>query len=492
MAKNQKIDFSKVKLPSIEAVQIELDRRQCKGSFAEFVKRSWHILEPTTPLKWGFAMQAICDHLQAVSEGKFNRLLINVPPGFSKSLLTSVFWTAWEWGPFGTPEVRIVGTSHSKDLAVRDTTKCRTLIESEWYQDRWPVKLKDDQNAKSNFANSRQGFREAAAFTKMTGKRGDRVILDDPISAYDANSEVELANAEIAFLETLPSRVNNEESAIITIMQRLSERDVSGIILDKKLPYVHLNLPMRFEEERRCVTPIFTDPRMHEGELLFPEFFSEERTSQLETSLGSFAVAGQLQQRPVPRSGGLFQRDWFKPLDAMPNDIVACRGYDLAATVKESSAWTVGAKIGITRDGKIIIMHIVRGRWTPGGVYQVVNQTAEDDGKSVRISLPTDPGAAGISVKAQFAQNLQGYDVRFSPETGDKVTRALPLSAQAEAGNVYFVKGDWNNAFFDEVCVFPNSKFKDITDACSRAYAEVLKMTKNNQSSVSCFGPMVL
>lgn len=492
MTKINGIDLSKVKLPSLEEVQIELDRRRSATSLAYFVKKAWHVLEPSTPLKWGWAMDAICDHLQAVSEGKFNRLLINVPPGFSKSLLTSVFWPAWEWGPAGLPEKRFVGTSHSKDLAIRDSTKCRTLIESEFYQKRWPVVLKDDQNAKSNFANQAEGFREAAAFTKMTGKRGDRVILDDPISAYDANSEVEIRNAEIAFLETLPSRVNSEESAIVVIMQRLSERDVAGIILDKQLPYVHLNLPMRFESKRRCVTPIFVDPRKEEGELLFPEFFSETRTSQLEDTLGSFAIAGQLQQRPVPRAGGLFNREWFKTIDAMPNNITLCRGYDLAATVKDSSAWTVGAKLGLTPDGKIIIIDVVRGRWTPSGVYNVVQQTADADGNHVRISIPTDPGAAGISVKEQFSKNLAGYDVRFSPETGDKTTRALPLSAQAEAGNVYVLKGEWNSAFYDEICLFPNSKYKDITDACTRAYAELLKMVKRQGSGVACYGPMIV
>ena len=486
------VDLSKIKLPTYEEVMVELDRRKAEKSFSYFVQQAWHVLEPSTPLKWGWAMDAICDHLQAVTEGKFNRLLINVPPGFSKSLLTSVFWTAWEWGPAKKPYTRVLGTSHGKELAIRDTTKCRTLIESDWFQKRWQVKLKDDQNAKSNFANGNEGLRAAAAFTKMTGFRGDRVILDDPISAFDANSEAEIRNAEIAFLETLPSRVNSEQSAIVVIMQRLSQRDVAGIILDKHLPYVHLNLPMRFEKERRCITPIFTDPRTVEGELLFPEFFGEERTTQLEATLGSFAVAGQLQQRPVPRDGGMFQRDWFKPLDAAPNNITIVRGYDLAATVKESSAWTVGAKVGLTPDGKIVIMDIVRGRWTPSGVYSVVSQTAEIDGKHVRISIPRDPGSAGISVVEQFSKNLAGFDVRFSPETGEKSTRALPLSAQAEAGNVYYLRADWNATFFDEICMFPNSKFMDQVDACSRAYSELLKMTKNLGGCVSAYGPILL
>jgi predicted phage terminase large subunit-like protein len=482
-------------IPSLEEIDKELDRRYCAMSFAEFVKRGWHVLEPSTPLKWGWVMQAICDHLQAVAEGKITRLLINVPPGFSKSLLTSVFYPAWLWGPAKQPDKRIVGTSHSKDLAIRDSMKNRTLVESEWYQERWGVQLKGDQNAKSNFGNVNQGTREAAAFTKMTGKRGDVVILDDPISAFDANSEAELYNAEIAFLETLPSRVNSEDSAIIVIMQRLSERDTSGLILERpELGYEALILPMRFEPSRRCTTSIgFTDPRTKDGELLFPEFFNEERVKKLESSLGSFGTSGQLQQSPVPRSGGLFQREWLKPLMAEPHDLVSVvRGYDIAATASARADYTVGAKVGKTRDGKIVICDIWRGQYTAQAVRSRIVQTAADDGVKTRISIPQDPGAAGKGMVEQYRQDLIGYDVRFSPETGDKTTRALPLAAQAEAGAVYYVVGDWNKDFLDEVSVFPNAKHDDQVDACSRAFNELLKLSKTTGGGVSVSGPMIL
>lgn len=492
-SKKPAIDLSKVKLPTYEEVLIELDRRKCEASLAEFVKRGWRVLEPTTELKWGWAMDALCQHLEAVADGKITRLAIAVPPGCSKSLITSVFFPCWLWGPKNQQDKRILGASHSKDLAVRDTVKSRTLILSDWFQERWKVDLREDQNVKSNFSNKKQGFRSAGAFTKLTGLRADICILDDGISAYDANSEAELRNAEIAFTETLPTRINNDKSAIIVIQQRLHERDIIGQILQRNLPYEKLFLPMRYEADTKCQTSIgFSDPREVEGELLFPERFSEEAVTELEKVLGTFGVSSQLQQRPVPRSGGMFQRDWFKPLDAIPNDMVICRGYDLAATTNATSAYTVGAKIGLTRDGRIIIMNIVRGRWTPHGVYDVVQRTAEDDGTSVRISIPTDPGAAGVSVKAQFAKNLAGYDVRFTPETGSKEQRALPLSSQAEAGNVYYLKGDWNAAFFDEITNFPNSTYKDQVDACTRAYGEILNMTKNLGPKVSSFGPIIV
>lgn len=115
-------------------------------------------------------------------------------------------------------------------------------------------------------------------------------------------------------------------------MQRLHERDTSGLILTKGLPYVHLMLPMRFEPDRRCVTPYFADPRIKEGELLFPERFPKEQVDLLERTLGSYASAGQLQQRPVPRGGGLFKRSWFGTVKALPTGCRFVRGWELAAT----------------------------------------------------------------------------------------------------------------------------------------------------------------
>src|SRR6185312_1657638 len=135
-----------------------------------------------------------------------------------------------------------------------------------WYQERWPIVLTGDQNAKTKFENDKTGFREAMAFQSMTGSRGDRIILDDPLSVDQAQSEAELKNAEITFTESLPTRLNSAQSAKIVIMQRLNERDTAGLNLSKQLDYVHVCLPMEFEPSRRCSTKIgFKDPRTKDG-----------------------------------------------------------------------------------------------------------------------------------------------------------------------------------------------------------------------------------
>jgi predicted phage terminase large subunit-like protein len=450
-------------------------RDDCAGSLARFAREAWPVLEPATDLKWGWALDAICQHLEAVTAGDLKRLLMNVPPGSMKSLLTGVIWPAWEWGPKGLAHHRFLGTAHKQDLAVRDNLKCRRLIRSHWYQHLWPIVLTSDQDAKTKFENDKTGFREAMAFTSMTGSRGDRVILDDPHSVDDANSAVKLAGDITTFREALPSRVNNDQSAIVIVMQRLHEQDVSAVAME--LGYEHLMIPMRFEEERRCSTSIgWTDPRTTDGELMFPDRFPERQVEELEKTLGSYATAGQLQQRPAPRSGGMFQRTDFEIVEAIPAGVRrVVRAWDFAATeVKPGKRpdWTVGLRMSLVGD-IFYVEDVVRGQWKPSVVEQTLLNTASQDGAPVTIRMPEDPGAAGKSDAQTKIKLLKGYAVKAERPTGEKALRARPASAQAEAGNVKLVRGLWNKDFLDEVCVFPAGSNDDQVDAFADALNEL-------------------
>jgi hypothetical protein len=241
------------------------------------VRDGWHVLEPATELKWGWALDAICEHLEAVTAGQIRRLLMNVPPGSMKSLLTGVFFPAWEWGPCALRAMRYLGTAHKEPLAVRDSVKCRRLIQSRWFQDRWPLQLTGDQNAKTRFRECPYRISSRSmAFTSLTGDRAGRVLIDDPHSVDDANSPTMLAGDIETFREAIPSRVEDEHSAIIIIMQRLNEKDVSAAALE--LGYEHLCIPMRWEADRPIKTTSigWKDPRTKDGELMFPERFPEE------------------------------------------------------------------------------------------------------------------------------------------------------------------------------------------------------------------------
>lgn len=464
------------------------ERALCAASLATFARFAWPVLEPATDLKWGWALDAICQHLEAVTNGHLTRLLMNVPPGSMKSLLTGVIWPAWEWGPRNLPHHRFLGTAHKQDLAVRDNLKCRRLIRSGWYQRLWPVSLVSDQDAKTKFENDKTGFREAMAFTSMTGSRGDRVILDDPHSVDDANSPVKLAADITTFREALPSRVNNDQSAIVIVMQRLHEQDVSAVA--KELGYEHLMIPMRFEADRRCTTSIgWQDPRTTDGELMFPERFPEKQVDELERTLGSYATAGQLQQRPAPRSGGMFQRSDFEVVDALPaGKGRTVRAWDFAASEQKPGTrpdWTVGLKMTMIGD-VFYVVDVERGQWKPSKVEDVLVSTASQDGSDVAIRIPEDPGAAGKADAATKIKLLKGYAVKAVRPTGEKSVRARPASAQAEAGNVKLLRGAWNQAFLDELCVFPAGVNDDQVDAFADALNELaLGRTPYNMAALT-------
>lgn len=307
-------------------------------------------------------------------------------------------------------------------------------------------------------------------------------LLDDPHSVDDAYSPKELANAIRTFREALPSRVNNDESAIVIIMQRLHEKDVSSVALD--LGYQHLSIPMRFEAKHVKPWPNGgRDPRTSEGELMFPERFGPAYVEALEKSLGTYGTAGQLQQRPAPLGGGLFKRHWFAPIHAMPaGPRRRVRAWDLAATEATTGSdpdWTAGLRMSKGGDGLFIIESVRRLRGTPAAVEAELKLTAAADGTQTAITLPQDPGQAGKSQAQQLVRMLAGYPVSAKPVTGSKVQRAAPVMAQAEAGNVrLLVTGDpaqdaWIEAFLAEVETFPAGAHDDQVDAMSDAFNEL-------------------
>ncbi len=458
----------------------EAIRARCQ-TLAGFIREAWHVVEPSSDYVHGWHLDAICDHLQAVTDGRINRLLINVPPGTMKSLLTSVLWPAWEWGPMGRPSLRYLTSSYTEKYVKRDSRRMRDLVQSEWYRSLWP-EVELVRAGEASFANTKTGFREGVPFASLTGGRGDRVIIDDPHSTETAESEAERLNTTRIFRESVPTRLNDPKtSAIIVIMQRLHEDDVSGQIAKLGLGYEHLMLPMEFEPERRCRTSIgFVDPRTYEGELLFPERFPREVVERDKVPMGSYAVAGQFQQRPMPREGGLFKRSWFagKMIRQAPQGTKWVRHWDLAATsakrkVKGQAA-TAGVKLGRAPDGSFVVGHVVRVLEDGADVRRTIKATAEADGKGVSISLPQDPGQAGKVQAKDMVLMLAGWTVHAEPESGDKVTRAEPFSAQCEAGNVFLVEGDWNEAYLDELCLFPSGSAKDQVDASSGAFGRLV------------------
>ncbi|WP_244633204.1 phage terminase large subunit [Methylobacterium radiotolerans] len=452
------------------------------ASLAGFVQEAWHVLEPNQPYVHGWHIEALCAHLEAITHGHFlalgleNRLLINVPPGTMKSLVVSVFWPAWEWGPCGLAGLRYLTTSYKEDFVKRDARRMRDLVSSAWYRALWPhVAL--SRSGEISFANTATGSREGMPFASLTAGRGDRVIIDDPHSTETAESEPERERTLRIFRESVTTRLNDPgRSAIVVIMQRLHERDVSGEILRLGLGYVHLMLPMEFEPDRACRTPIFADPRTLDGELLFPERFPRAVVERDKVPLGAYAVAGQFQQRPAPREGGLFDRAGFGIVDALPPIEKWVRAWDFAGTKNRPGAnpdWTVGVKMGRGADKRFYIADVVRVRETPGKVRQRLINTAGQDGAAVGIRIPKDAGQAGIAQAEDYVTALAGFIVSAVAPTGSKEVRAKPLSSQIEVGNVLLLRGSWNDAFLEELGMFPAGSHDDQVDAAADAFNEL-------------------
>lgn len=454
-----------------QATLLAIEREACRRSLATFIRRAWHVLEPGQKYIHGWHVDAICEHLEAVTRGEIHRLLINIPPGTMKSTITSIFWPCWEWGPLGLDHMRYIGASHEQGLATRDTLKMRRLVESEWFQSLWPVALRRDQNEKMYYENYNTGFRQACAVKSMTGRRGDRVIWDDPHSVESALSDLDRETALRVFQETLPTRVvNPDSSAIIIVMQRLHDEDVSGFILKEDYEYTHLCLPMEFDPARKCSTSIgFTDPRKEEGELLFPGRFPREVVDRDKKLMGTYAVAGQFQQDPIPRGGAMFQMDKVEIVSALPRFKKLIRYWDKAGT-EGGGAYTAGALLAEGWDNLFYILDMVRGQFGTAERERIIKQTAQLDGLGVEIWIEQEPGSGGKESAEATVRNLAGFTIRSERPTGEKAVRAEPLAVQIEAGNVRMYQGPWNKDFFDEGRKFPLSKYKDQIDAASGAF----------------------
>lgn len=436
----------------------ELDRLDCEDSLAHFIKCAWHVIEPGQPYVHGWHIDAMAEHLEALTNGQINRLLINIPPGMSKSLMVGVFWPAWEWGPRGMASMRYVAASHSHRLSIRDNLRMRRLVSSEWYQSRWPVPLTKDQNEKLKFENEKTGFREAMAMASMTGSRGDRVILDDPHSVEGALSEASRETDLREFRETVPTRLNNpDRSAIIVIKQRLHENDISGVILSEDLGYVHLCLPMEFEPARRCITSIgFRDPRKEEGELLFPERFPRGVVDRDKRVMGSAAVAGQFQQRPTPRGGGLIKGSWFSRGFNLPKIEYRKIFADTAQKVLERNDFSVFQCWGYGEGGKIYLLDQIRGKWEAPELRRRAidfwnkHSSIEDDLIGPVRQMLVEDKSSGTGLIQDIA-SAGKIPVKGIERTKDKLTRVMDVVSYIESGLVCLhSQAPWINDFIAE------------------------------------------
>lgn len=399
-----------------------------------------------------------------------------MPPRHGKSLLISVVWPVWEW--VSKPEEQFLCVSYDDGLALDLARKARALLNSDWFLDNWGERfqLSHDQDAVGNFANNKMGHRISATVRGgVTGKGGSRIIIDDPHSTQRVESEAERATVAHWWGNTIKSRKNTPFAAMIVVMQRCHELDLTGIILaeEKDLWEIIDFQAITDLADRIPGVNYWFDSRQNSGLALWPAMYPLDVLLQYEKSMDSYAWAGQYMQRPVGRKGGMFDITEITTIEALPRGLSFVRAWDFAAT-EGGGDWSVGLLLGEDKEENLYIADVVRGQWAD--VYPHLKSTAKADGKGVPVVIPQDPAQAGKNqVNYIITKVLRGFDVRIQRPTGDKETRAGPIAAQVKARKVFILRAVWNAPFLAEVKMFPRSKKKDQVDAFADAFNELVE-----------------
>ena len=465
-------DMNDIVLPELSDVEMELMTRGMR----HFISTEWKYVDPAKYIH-NWHIDFIAEHLEAVLDGQIKRLIINVPPRHMKSLIVSVFFPSYAW--LKDPSLSFLFSSYSHSLSIRDSVKCRRIIQSPPYQkvieDKHEgFRLTGDQNTKIRFENNMGGYRLATSVDgALTGDGGDIIVIDDPHNVVEGESEA-VRNSTLSWWdEAMSTRLNNPKTgSYIIIMQRVNEEDLTGHILASNHDeYDHICLPARYEGHNRVVSTLNKkDPRKVDGDLLWPERQGEKELNSLEKSLGVYGTAGQLQQRPAPREGGMFKPHEMPVMLIAPGRVIRkVRYWDKAGT-KDGGAYTAGVLLGEMDNGMDIVMDVVRGQWEALEREQIIKQTAQMDGTAVQIGLEQEGGSGGKESAEATVRNLKGYRVITDHPTGDKAFRAEPFAVQVNAGNVCMLKGDWNKEYVKELENFPVGKYKDQADASSGGY----------------------
>jgi predicted phage terminase large subunit-like protein len=481
---------SSERLLSKPSLANDIDRELAERNLRDFVRLAWPMVEPSTPFMDGWHIDAITDHLHAITRGDIRNLLINVPPRHMKSLLVSVFWPCWEW--LRCPQRRWLYSSYAASLSIRDSVKCRRLIESPWYQANWGDRfaLTGDQNAKARFENDRSGYRLATSVGgTVTGEGGDRLICDDPHSVQEAESDTVRMGTVDWWDMVMSTRLNDPRTAAkVIVMQRCHEQDLSGHVLEQG-GWEYLCLPAEYEVTTRVTSIGWSDPRMEPGELLWPERFGSREIDGLKRSLGSYGTAGQLQQRPSPAEGGIIKRHWWRYWEPVRSGAVGATllpqrfdqvviSVDCAFKDLKTSDF-VGMQVWGRRGADKFLLDRIKERLD----YVATENTFE----RLCLKWPNarakyiEEKANGAALISRMRGKIPGL-IPVNP-TDSKIARVYAEIPQIEAGNVYLplpTNAPWVNDFIEECAGFPNAAHDEDPDCMCLALA---KMTRSSSSA---------
>lgn len=472
---------------SLDLIDLELSKRH----LSDFVQQLWPVVEPGKALIWGWPLDAICEHLEAVTRGDIRNLIINVPPRFLKSTIVSVMWPAWEW--LHDPKLRYLTASYDKQLAVRDAVRTRRLINHPIYarlnmgvDGKQRFVFAGDQNLKSSYENDKTGTRICTSPSSgATGHGGDRIMVDDAHNVKESESESQRKDVHDWWDKTMSTRRNDPDNAArVIIMQRLHEDDLTGHCLEQSI-YDHLCLPLLYEEDhphKSSTALSFVDPRRIEGQILMPQRTTPERVEEMKIELGTYGFVGQMQQRPAPSEGGIFQLAWFKLFQVEPAIDEFDRLYstwDAAFKGADGKTGTRGEIAAIKNRSFVVgqlwgdigansyLLDEERGQWnileTLTAMLRMRNRWP-----AATAHLVEDK-ANGPALETLLKDKIPGL-LLVNPR-GSKIQRAHAVSPYCEAGNVYVPSpkyASWVSEWLHEVCTFPFGRYNDRVDAMTQ------------------------
>lgn len=489
--KASKQETTKLLLENPLLIQRELNNRK----FYNFFQYFWSEIS-TDELVLNWHMEYICDELQKViervgnHEPKLYDLIINIPPGTSKtSIAMKMFpvwcWTKWHW-------MRFITSSYSQVLSLESGEASRDLIRSDKFKQMYPeLEIKADKDVKSNYKVVKNkvvskghakkqllgGNRYSTSVGgSVTGFHGHVLIVDDPLNPYEAVSTKQLSTTNHWMDEVLSTRkVDKEVTPTILIMQRLHQNDPTGHLLAKgKTNVKHISLPGTLDGYMDNLKPAELQ-KFYKDNLLDPKRLSKAVLFELEQDLGQYGYAGQIGQNPTPPGGGMFKVNMITTVTHLPleHDIAEIVRYWDKAGSAGKGAFTCGVKIMKLKNGKFIVVDVKRGQWATEERESIIKAVAEADGKNVKIYTEQEPGSGGKESAEATVRNLSGFVVNRDLPRGDKVYRADPFSVQVNYGNVMLLHGAWNHEYIEELRFFPFGTYKDQVDASSGSFSKL-------------------
>jgi predicted phage terminase large subunit-like protein len=488
-----KQDAGKAALNNPAAVIRELNNR----SLYHFLQYFWPVVS-AQKFQSNWHIEYLCSELEKVGgrvgrrEPKEYDLLINIPPGSTKTVTCSIMFPVWCWTKW--PFMRFITASYSGALSLESADYSRELIRSQEFQEIYPdLIIKEDKDVKSNFRIAKKEYLFVGRPPKtipggnrystsvggtLTGFHADIIIWDDALNPTQAASDIELANANHWIEQTLSTRKTDKDiSVTIGIQQRLHQNDPSGHILSKlKENIKHICIPGEARNFKKQIKP----PELYNyyiDDLMDPNRLSWKTLKDLEADLGQYGYAGQIGQDPTPPGGGMFKVDRF--IIQTPNNIPkrseiiqTVRYWDKAGT-ENAGAYTAGVKMSKLTNGRYFVWDVKRGRWASHEREAIIRNVAEADGIDVEVVVEQEPGSGGKESAEGTVRNLDGFIIRVdkpSGTEGNKVRRADPYSVQVNNGAFYLLLGDWNRSYIDEHRFFPYSTYKDQVDASAAGY----------------------